>query len=126
MSSAPVKVLIVFVDETDMWDGLPLYEVIIKRLAKHKIAGATAVDGMMGYGAHGKLHKRGLFGVSDDKPVMILSVDTEEKIHKAMPDIQKMVEEGLILILDGAAFTAPFVPQAHAQAPLRPPATNEH
>ena len=116
MSSSPVKVLIVFVDETDMWDNLPLYEVIIKRLAKHKIAGATAVEGMMGYGAHGKLHKRGLFGVSDDKPVMIVSVDHEDKIQRAIPDIRKMVEEGLILVMDGNAFTVPFVP-------AEPPAT---
>lgn len=107
--STPVKVLVVFVDETDMWDNLPLYEVIIKKLAKHKIVGATAVEGMMGFGAHGKLHKRGLFGVSDDKPVMIISVDLEEKLLKAIPDIEKMVEEGLILLLDGTAFTPPFV-----------------
>jgi len=109
MISSPVKILIVFVDETDMWENLPLYEVIIKRLAKHKIAGATAVEGMMGYGAHGKLHKRGLFGVSDDKPVMIISVDHEDKIQKAIPDIRKMVDEGLILLMDGSAFTPPFV-----------------
>ena len=108
--STPVKVLVVFVDETDMWDNLPLYEAIIKKLAKHKIIGATAIEGMMGFGAHGKLHKRGLFGVSDDKPVLIISVDYEEKLNKAIPDIQKMVEEGLILMLDASAFTAPFVP----------------
>jgi PII-like signaling protein len=109
--STPVKVLVVFVDETDMWDNLPLYEVIIKKLAKHKIVGATAIDGMMGYGAHGKLHKRGLFGVSDDKPVVIISVDYEEKLRNAIPDIEKMVEEGLILLLDATAFTPPFVPK---------------
>jgi PII-like signaling protein len=110
--STPVKVLVVFVDETDMWENLPLYEAIIKKLAKHKIVGATAVEGMMGYGAHGKLHKRGLFGVSDDKPVVVISVDHEEKLRKAIPEIQRMVEEGLILMLDGAAFTPPFVPKA--------------
>jgi PII-like signaling protein len=115
MTSSPVKVLIVFVDETDMWENLPLYEVIIKRLAKHKIAGATAVEGMMGYGAHGKLHKRGLFGVSDDKPVMVVSIDQEDKILKAIPDIRKMVDEGLILMLDATAFTPPFVPAAGGQ-----------
>ena len=49
--SAAVKVLVVFVDETDMWANLPLYEAIIKKLAKHKITGATAIEGMMGYGA---------------------------------------------------------------------------
>ena len=106
--SSPVKVLVVFVDETDMWEGLPLYEVIIKKLAKHKIAGATAVEGIMGYGAHGKLHKRGLFGVSDDKPIMVISVDHEDKLNRALPDIEPLVVEGLILMLDGTAFTVPL------------------
>ena len=115
--STPVKVLVVFVDETDMWDNLPLYEAVIKKLAKHKIVGATAVEGVMGYGAHGKLHKRGLFGVSDDKPIMIVSVDHEEKLKKAIPEIQRMVIEGLILMLDGSAFTAPFVTAPAAGAP---------
>ncbi len=114
--STAVKLLVVFVDETDMWDRLPLYEAIIKKLAKHKIVGATAIDGMMGFGAHGKLHKRGLFGVSDDKPVIILSVDFEDKLRKAIPDIEKMVEEGLILMLDATAFTAPFVQKPAAGA----------
>ena len=115
--STAVKVLVVFVDETDMWENLPLYEAIIRRLAKHKIVGATAIEGMMGFGAHGKLHRRGLFGVSDDKPVVVISVDLEEKLMKAVPEIQKMVEEGLILILDANAFTAPFVQKPAANAP---------
>ena len=118
--SAAVKVLVVFVDETDMWANLPLYEAIIKKLAKHKITGATAIEGMMGYGAHGKLHKRGLFGVSDDKPVMIISVDYEEKLRAAIPDIEKMVEEGLILLLDAQAFTFPFVPLPPKPAVIAP------
>jgi uncharacterized protein len=109
--SSPVKVLVVFVDETDLWENLPLYEVIIKKLAKHRIAGATAVEGIMGYGAHGKLHKRGLFGVSDDKPIMIIAVDHEEKLMRAIPDIKPLVEEGLILMLDGVAFTDPLASQ---------------
>ena len=72
-------------------------------------------------GAHGKLHKRGLFGVSDDKPVMIISVDYEEKLKKALPEIEKMVEEGLIVMLDASAFTVPFVPK-----PDPKPATSSH
>lgn len=112
--STPVKVLVVFVDETDTWENLPLYEAVIKKLAKHKIIGATAIEGMMGFGAHGKLHKRSLFGVSADKPVLIVSVDHEDKLIKAIPDIQKMIEGGLILILDATAFTAPFLPKPAA------------
>jgi PII-like signaling protein len=94
------KMLLILVDETDRWDDLPLYEAIIRRLVKHDIAGATALPGIMGYGIHGKIHRRGLFGVSDDRPVAILSVDTEDKLREVIPAIQPMVREGVMFLTD--------------------------
>ena len=41
-----------------------------------------------------------LFGVSDDKPVMITVVDTEHKIREVLPEIRGMVKEGLVVLLD--------------------------
>ena len=98
--SGAAKMLIVFVDETDMHHDVPLYEAIIRRLVRHDIAGATAIAGIMGYGTHGKVHRRGLFGVSDDRPVAILSVDSEEKLQQVLPEIRAMVKEGLVLLTD--------------------------
>ncbi|MCC6589103.1 MAG: DUF190 domain-containing protein [Bryobacterales bacterium] len=97
---SPTKMLIIMVDETDMWEDVPLYEAIIRRLVRHDIAGATALAGIMGYGIHGKIHRRGLFGVSDDRPVAVLSVDTEDKLRAALPDIRPMVREGVMFLTD--------------------------
>ncbi len=94
------KMLIILVDETDTWEEIPLYEAIIRRLIRNEIAGATALTGIMGYGVHGKLHRRGLFGVSDDRPVAVLSVDLESKLRAVLPEIQPMVREGMILLTD--------------------------
>ena len=94
------KMLIIMVDETDMWEDVPLYEAIIRRLVKHDIAGATALAGIMGYGIHGRIHRRRLFGVSDDRPVAILSVDMEDKLRAALPDIRPMVREGVMFLTD--------------------------
>ena len=52
-----------------------LYEAIVRRLRQLGIAGATAQAGIMGFGSHGKVHRKRLFGVSDDRPVMITVVD---------------------------------------------------
>jgi len=62
------KCLQVFVEDTDCWKGEPLYEAIVRLLHKHGVAGATVWSGVMGYGAHGWIHRKGLFGVADEKP----------------------------------------------------------
>jgi PII-like signaling protein len=96
----PVKMLVIYVDETDLWGTVTLYEAIVRRLRQLGVAGATAQSGMMGFGSHGKVHRKRLFGVSDDRPVMITVVDTEPKIREIVPEIRGMVKEGLVVLLD--------------------------
>jgi PII-like signaling protein len=98
--NSPVKMLLVYVDETDIWGTTPLYEAIVRRLRQLGIAGATAQAGIMGFGSHKKVHHKRLFGVSDDRPVSITAVDNEAKLRAAVPEIRKMVQEGLLLMLD--------------------------
>jgi PII-like signaling protein len=97
---APVKLLVIFVDETDRWDGIPLYEAIVRRLRQLDIAGATVQVGVMGYGSHMRVHHKGLFGVSDDRPVTISVVDNADKLRRALAEIRSMVNEGLLILVD--------------------------
>ncbi|HJZ96291.1 MAG TPA: DUF190 domain-containing protein [Candidatus Solibacter sp.] len=96
----PTKMLMIYVDETDMWETGSLYEAIVRRMRQLGMAGATVHQGIMGFGAHMKVHHRRLFGVSDDKPIVITVVDNEQKIRKILPEIRSMVKEGLIVLLD--------------------------
>ena len=57
------KMLMIFVDETDMWKDERLYEVLVRTLIKRSIAGATVLHGFMGYGIHRHIHKKGLPGI---------------------------------------------------------------
>ena len=100
----PTKLLLIYVAEADRWDGKPLYEAIIRRLLELGIAGATVQTGVMGYGVHSYLHKKGLFGIADDIPVSIIAVDSEIKIREAMPEMLVMVKEGLVALLDIEVF----------------------
>ena len=50
----PVKMLAVYVDETDLWDTGPLYEAIVRRLRQLGVAGATVQAGVMGFAATGR------------------------------------------------------------------------
>jgi PII-like signaling protein len=98
-----VKLLFVVVGETDMWENeIPLYEAIVRRLVQLEASGATVSHGIMGFGSHMRVHRKGLFGVSDDRPVTILVADTEANIRRILPVIRPMLPEGegLALLLD--------------------------
>lgn len=100
MTGNKQKALVIFCDETDMWHELRLYEAIVRLLERQGMSGATVNTGLMGYGRHRQIHRRGLFGVSDDKPVTIIAVDTEEKVRAVLPHVAPMVREGLIILQD--------------------------
>ena len=54
----------------------------------------------MGFGSHGKVHHKHLFGISDDKPMIVTAVDNESVIRAALPEIRAMVKEGLVMLQD--------------------------
>jgi uncharacterized protein len=92
------KRMTVFVDETDMHGELPLYEAIVRRLIALEAAGATVQTGIMGFGKHGRVHRKRLFGISDDRPVTITVVDRSEKIDRIAEELQALLKEGLIVV----------------------------
>jgi uncharacterized protein len=96
----PLKMLSIYVDETDLWETGPLYEAIVRRLRQLGVAGATVQAGVMGFGSHGKVHHKHLFGISDDKPMIVTVVDSESAIRAALPEIRAMVREGMVLLQD--------------------------
>lgn len=95
----PVCLLLVFINEADLWVDAPLFEALVKRLRELGVAGATAQLGLMGFGHHHQLHEKRLFGMSGDRPVTITAVDEEDKIRAIIPAVRAMVEERLILML---------------------------
>jgi uncharacterized protein len=100
MIKEPVKILLIFIDQTDTWHNAPLHEAIVRVLEQNGIAGATVLSGIMGYGIHRRIHRRGLLGVSDDKPLTIAAIDNEDKLRQVLPIVRPMVREGLIGLTD--------------------------
>jgi uncharacterized protein len=95
-----VKLLLIYFDETDQWEQIPLYEAVVRRLRQLGIAGATVNVGIMGFGSHQRVHGKRLFGVSDDRPVTVSVIETEEKLRAAIPEIRLLVKEGLMALVD--------------------------
>lgn len=95
----------IFIEDTDTWKGEPLYEVIVRLMHKHGLDGATAISGITGFGAVGQIHRRGLFGVSDEKPIIIIAVDSETKVKEVLDAVAPMVKGGLLCTCDTEVFT---------------------
>jgi uncharacterized protein len=98
-----VKMLVVFLNEVDRVGDEPLYEVVMRRLRKRDIAGATALHGVMGFGQHHRLHHKGLFGIADDRPITITVVDTEARLRALLPELRSLVPAAPMLMLDAEA-----------------------
>ena len=88
----------IFIGETDIYKGKPLYEQIVLKARKLDLAGATVIRGIMGFGANSRLHTAKLLRLSEDMPVVVELVDTENNINKILPFLDETVEEGLITL----------------------------
>lgn len=97
-SSRNGTLLRIFIGDSDRWYGQPLYEAIVEAAREHGLAGATVLHGIMGYGAHSRLHAAGILRLSTDLPVIVEIVDLPERIQAFLPVIDEMVAEGLVTI----------------------------
>jgi len=88
----------IFIGSSDKYQGLPLYEAIVVKARELKLAGATVLRGVMGYGKNSWIHTAGLLTLSTDLPVVIELIDSDEKIHAFLPAVDEMVTEGLVTI----------------------------
>ena len=90
--------LTVYLKETDRSGDLPLHELIVRRLLHSNIAGATVQIGVMGFGRHRHVHRTRLFGVSDDRPIVIVAVDDHDRILDFLPELKVLHPAGLITV----------------------------
>jgi len=99
-NSCKGQLLRVFIGESDVWEGLPLYKAIVTKAKELGLAGATVLRGSMGFGANSRVHTNKLLELSTDLPIVIEIVDLEAKLQPLLPFLDKAVNEGLITIED--------------------------
>jgi PII-like signaling protein len=109
----------IFIGESDRHGHRPLYEWLVLQARTTGLAGATVLRGIMGYGAHSRLHTFKIERLSEDLPVVIEIVDTREKLQAYLELVQSAISEGLVtlekaevqFIRDGQSFTARRPPE---------------
>lgn len=88
----------IHIGERDKHGGAPLHEAIVTLLRQRGLAGATVARAIMGFGATARLHSDSVLRLSLDLPIVVECVDTEEQIQAILPDIDAMMEGGLITL----------------------------
>ncbi len=92
------QLLRIFIGESDKYEGTPLYEWIIIKAKERGLAGATALRGLMGFGANSRIHTSKILRLSLDLPIVVEIVDTPEKIKMFLSCIETVVKEGLVTL----------------------------
>jgi PII-like signaling protein len=88
----------IFIGQSDRWRGKPLSMALVELFRSERLAGATVLQGVAGFGANSVLHEAKLFRLSRDLPVVIEVVDTEDRIRAVLPEVDRMMKGGLVTL----------------------------
>jgi len=94
----PAVRLTIFVAESDQWHHRPLYTEVVHRAHAAGLAGASVMRGVEGFGASSRIHTTRLLSLGQDLPVVIVIVDSAEKIEAFLPELDEMITEGLVIL----------------------------
>lgn len=87
----------IFIGERDRYAGRPLYEAIVRKAREFHLAGATVLRGPIGYGRNSRVHRSSVLEISQDLPLVIEIVDTEDRIEALLDALEPtMIGSGLI------------------------------
>ena len=85
----------VFIGESDKHAGRPLYEWLVLKAREQGLAGATVLRGLMGFGAHSRIHTFKIERLSEDLPIIVELVDTHERLEQFLEAVDTAIGEGL-------------------------------
>jgi PII-like signaling protein len=88
----------IFIGEDERHKGRPLYEAIVLKAREIHLAGATILRGPMGFGHSSRLHTAKILRLSEDLPIVVEIVDSEDKIRGFLPELDKMMGSGLVTL----------------------------
>src|SRR3954471_2582661 len=88
----------IFVGEDGRHGHQPLYQAIVLKAREMHLAGATVLRGPLGYGHSSRLHTTKILRLSEDLPVVVEIIDSEERINGFLPVLDGMMTSGLVTL----------------------------
>ncbi|MDX1570965.1 MAG: DUF190 domain-containing protein [Xanthomonadales bacterium] len=92
------ELLRIYLGESDAWHGRPLFEAIVEKARELHLAGATVLRGPLGYGRSSRLHTSKILRLSDDLPLVVEIVESQEKIAAFLDAATPMLADVLVTI----------------------------
>ena len=87
----------IYIDKDELIGSRSLYEFILHFLANHKIAGATAFRGLIGFGLNQQMKRPFDLFSFDEVPMMITFIDEDEKVKSVLTALREVWNGGLIV-----------------------------
>jgi PII-like signaling protein len=78
--------------------GRALHQALLDYFRSHDFPGATVTRAIAGFGAHSRLHTASVELLSLDLPIVIEVVASEDAIQRALPDLDRLIDGGLITL----------------------------
>ncbi|HXX13668.1 MAG TPA: DUF190 domain-containing protein [Candidatus Eremiobacteraceae bacterium] len=88
----------IHIGESDKWHSKPLHEAIVALLRKEGFSGATVLRGVGGYGGSSIYHTDKLLRLSQDLPIVVEVIETQERIDRILPRLDEMIDGGLVTL----------------------------
>src|SRR5205823_4419321 len=98
--SGPAKRLTILIGEQDRVGHHSLATEVVKRAHAGGLAGVTVFRGVEGYGASNHIHTTRILSLSDDLPIAVIIIDTDERIQAFLPELDELITKGLVIIDD--------------------------
>jgi len=73
-------VLKIYIDNTDKYNNQPLWKYILESIKESALAGATVYKAVAGIGEHSTLHTFDILNLSNEMPLIIEIIDSEERL----------------------------------------------
>jgi hypothetical protein len=89
--------LSIYIGESDRHGHAPLHAEIVRRARDAGLAGATVIRGVEGFGASSVIHTSRLLTMSEDLPMVVIVIDTPDRIDGFLPLLDELITEGLVV-----------------------------
>lgn len=90
----------VYLGESDRFEGRPAYQAVVELVRARGFWGATVTRGIYGFGKRSVLHAASALRLSEDLPLVVEIVESEEKVRALVPELSAMVKGGLVTLED--------------------------
>ncbi|GAC1632566.1 MAG: DUF190 domain-containing protein [Ktedonobacteraceae bacterium] len=88
----------IFIGEAEVWQGKPLYRAILEAVQHQGASGATVLRGIEGFGPAHHLSTERLPDISDNLPLIVEIIESEERVEALLPLLDQLVQRGTITI----------------------------